>query len=169
MLNKSLHFYHKNHIVQTHVIYLQCWVTSGWWMCLTEYHTLGMLQHFPSYQNTASKKNCYRDMMRIDLFLPSAVYVGKTFTNNWPKFVYYSYFPSHKYYTSPPYRICCSRTLWPPPSQFPTPHPPSKALHACRHWFKVSSFWKAADKSSASFRDSKNPCLVHLFNVQHLQ
>lgn len=38
-----------------------------------EYHTLGMLQHFPSYQNTALKKNCCSDMMRIDLFLPYAV------------------------------------------------------------------------------------------------
>lgn len=109
-LKKSLHCYHKNHIVQIHVIYLQCWVTSGWWMCLPEYHTLGMLQHFPSYQNTALKKNCYSDMMRIDLFLPSAVHVCKTFTNNWPEFVHYSYFPSHKYYTSPSYRICCPRT-----------------------------------------------------------
>lgn len=39
-------------------------------MCLTEYHTLGVLQHFPSCQNTALKKNSYSDMTRSDLFLP---------------------------------------------------------------------------------------------------
>lgn len=90
--------------------HLSAVLSHMWWTCLIEYHILGMLQHFPSYQNTALKKNCYSDMMRIDLFLPSAVYVCKTFTNNWPKFVYYSYFPRHKHYTSPSYRICCQRT-----------------------------------------------------------
>ena len=87
---KSLHCYQTNQTVQIHVVYLQCWVTSGWWMCLTEYHTLGVFQHFPSYQNAALKKNSYSDVMRSDLFLPYGIRIFKTFTNIWPKIVYYS-------------------------------------------------------------------------------
>lgn len=83
--------------------------------------------------------------------------------------LYYCYFPSHKYYTSPLYRICCPRTC--DLHLLTSLHP----IHQVKHCMLAGIDSKSSASGMQQLRvlhlsgTQKNPHLVHVFNVQHFQ